>query len=178
MNKLELKHLSAYLPYGLKVNHKGFDSDGETPWKICTISTIGEECITFDESCRDFYFEDDELDCDIKLILFPLESLTKEIDYAGERFVICKWLFSVEASEEEQFDLYGTIPDYWKTNIKMLKNKDYMHMDYVVVDSLLKHKFDVFNLISQGLAVPVTNDFNPYKQKLCGKRKSRVVPHA
>ena len=32
-----------------------------------------------------------------------------------------------------------------------------------VYEDLLKNKFDVFGLIDEGLAIPATEDFNPYK---------------
>ena len=74
LEKLELKHLAAYLPYGLKILY--FDNQrkmnagngSSTHWIgiTATLQRQGENC---------------------KPILRPLSDLTKEIEVGGERFV-------------------------------------------------------------------------------------------
>lgn len=69
--KLELKHLSAYLPYGVRV--------------LTTINIEGRPVI----GTLNAYCISDILDAYIgeRLILHPMSDLTKEIEHNGEKFV-------------------------------------------------------------------------------------------
>lgn len=58
---------------------------------------------------------------DYFILARPLSDLTKEITHEGKKFVPAKILWSIEVQEEENFDLYGTIPDYWKSCIVLAK---------------------------------------------------------
>lgn len=71
-SKLELKHLAAYLPYGLKVQY--FDAErGEI--KVCTIELIHlPDEITIIDGMNEYDVAFD----DIKPLLIPLSELTKE----------------------------------------------------------------------------------------------------
>ena len=71
MEKLELKHLSGYLPYGLKLWHN--------QWKeILIMDCAGSNCDTLSIEDVSEY---------AKPILRPLSELTKKIEVNGERFV-------------------------------------------------------------------------------------------
>lgn len=156
--KLEPKRLASYLPYKLKVYHKTFNEHSETTKSIIEeLTTISYECASFANS-MDYYFEDiEDNECDIKPILFPLSSLTKEITINGESFIPANKLGWEYCSGGEFGQItyceYGENP---KTAVNVLEYID----DYF---KLLEWKFDVFGLIEAGLAEPVTEDFNPYK---------------
>lgn len=83
----------------------------------------------------------------IKPILYPLDFLTKEITHNGEVFVPIEkmqWLgFNFSFLDSQIFS--------------------YKEWDYEVVQQLLEWKLDVFKLIENNLAIPVTEDFNPYQ---------------
>lgn len=78
---MELKHASAYLPYGVQIEVTDICIDlmgGET--KEETYIT------TLDTRELDYFKED------MKLILHPLSDLTKEIEHNGKKFVPTKAL--------------------------------------------------------------------------------------
>ena len=72
MNKLEIKHLAPYLPYGVRVTKDDWG-------KIFTLDNDGTtlNCVGIDYV----------LNCKAKPILRPLSDLTKEIEINGEKFV-------------------------------------------------------------------------------------------
>ena len=80
MEKLELKHLAPYLPYGLKILYQG---------DVCEL-----EGLSIDLSISVLTDEGDEYSTIkyIKPILKPLSDLTKEIEHNGEKFVPTKVL--------------------------------------------------------------------------------------
>lgn len=80
MEKLELKHLAPYLPYGVKVR-----SRQETTYILNIFSNMRGEGL----ESRDIY---SCLDNQYKPILRPLSDLTKEIEHNGDRFVPSKAL--------------------------------------------------------------------------------------
>ena len=69
MEKLELKYLAPYLPYGLKFYWEDLKGNINEPWSL-TINSI------------DFALENQN-----KPILRPLSDLTKEITHNGEKFI-------------------------------------------------------------------------------------------
>lgn len=74
------------------------------------IPGTGHELISFSEIGTNYF-----------ILARPLSDLTKEITHEGKKFVPAKILWSIEVQEEENFDLYGTIPDYWKSCIVLAK---------------------------------------------------------
>ena len=149
MEKLEIKHLAPYLPNGF-VNVLVNDGNLKYIDYITSISLI-DECISFDKS-QDWYYGEGEDEINIKPIFRPLSNLTKEIEINGKIFVPAKVLWSVEAKEEEDFDVYGIIPEYWKNNMKLNPIKYYNYRD---MERLFKWHFDVFGLIEKGLAIDI-----------------------
>lgn len=90
---------------------------------------------------------------DIKPILRPMGDVLKPYkDDAGSPFIPAKLLWSVDASEEDEFDVYGKVPQYWADSLAVGIN----YQDYRTVKHLLEMHFDVDGLIKEGLAV----DFN------------------
>lgn len=89
---------------------------------------------------------------DFKLLLRPLSDLIKPIEVNGKTFILAQVIWSVDVKEEEEFDLYGTIPDYWKNCMKLdFKN----HFPYRDMKLLFKYHFDIFGLIDKKLAIDI-----------------------
>jgi hypothetical protein len=86
-----------------------------------------------------------------KPILRPLSDLTKEIEVNGKKFVPAKIIWQISTEEEEFFDIYGGIPDYWKNNLGLKFPNDLDYMDYKF---MLKYHFDIFGLLEKKLAIP------------------------
>lgn len=134
MEKLELKHLAPYLPYGLKycrVHQSPIDLTEKIEF-VGEASTKGDEHnINNNLLCEYLYMK-------YLPILHPLSDLTKEIEVNGEKFVPNKkiqWLF------EEYFDYSEYI-----LNGKLCFNK---------MEKLFEWHFDVFGLIEKDLAIDI-----------------------
>ena len=85
----------------------------------------------------------------LKPIRRPLSGLIKEIEHNGKKFVPMLLLFPQSVKEENDFEVYGTIPDYWKVLMKInVKNWDYWQ-----VHKLISWHFDINGLIEAGLAI-------------------------
>lgn len=141
-DKLKLEHLTPYLPYKIKYQKENIKSYLD----YHTMAYIDLSGIL-----RDEYNE--------RVILRPLSDLTRDFTLNGIKFNFAKDYLQVSAEEEEQFDIYGTIPDYWEVTIEQLKNGGYKHLEYWIVDKLFALHFDVFKLIDKGLAISY-NDIN------------------
>lgn len=95
--KLQLKHLSPYLPYGVQIEVTDFCVE------LGSYEQKKETYITTLDAYRLHYFN-----TDMRLILRPLSDLTKEIEHNGEKFVPSK-LLNFDFSDLSQFD-YEYIP--------------------------------------------------------------------
>ncbi len=133
--KLELKHLAAYLPYGLKVLHTKKNM-------ILIISGI------YFETNKDEYFkyrllnwEHIVLSNEAKPILRPLSDLTKEIEVNGG-FV-----------PKERLD-QSCLTLFYPTE-KLTEIHGIMSAPYIIIIHLLEWHFDVFGLIKAGLAIDI-----------------------
>ena len=146
--KLEIKHLTSYLPYELK----GFCTDDLQGVEIMNgLQKISDSCIEVisDKEPMDLIY--------FKPILFPLSSLTKEITINGETFVPIYKIYEFEqwdTDELEEIINDGTIEGIYS---------DLDLITYSQTERLFEWKMDVFGLIEAGLAEPVTGNFNPYK---------------
>ena len=179
--KLEIKHLTSYLPYELK----GFCTDDLQGVEIMNgLQKISDSCIEVisDKEPMDLIY--------FKPILFPLSSLTKEITINGETFVPIKNLFELHhcgmrIKEKLQcFSFNKNKIKYDDFNCAITDGENMFgysnyggfqaidtdeYKNYTVINQLellmklFEWKFDVFGLIDAGLAEPVTEDFNPYK---------------
>jgi hypothetical protein len=135
--ELTIKHLAAYLPYGLKglkISKGNFKTDPNIEEIIdLTISDIGA-------FLKKRYHV---ISC--KPILRPLSMLDKEIEVNGERFVPIDWF------EEKYYTL-----SLHKEYERLLEEDGYKwinHMSYLLIIHLLEWHFDIFGLIDAGLAV-------------------------
>ena len=183
--KLELKHLAIAFANNWKVKY--FDDERELT-QICNIVELREdECtISNNEYQYDVKFDD------IKLLCFPLASLTKEITINGETFVPIEVIMkSIGINGEMTIDdepcfgwdeSYGDDAQgyavcfnteklffgvcYWEDIYEGIFTDKMLYelpFEYKQFQKLLEWKIDVFRLIEAGLAEPVTEDFNPYK---------------
>lgn len=136
--KLEIRHLTSYLPYGLNIKDVKHGSVFEA---LHFITTPNQDFSlfkgNFDQLIKDKY---------LKPILFPL-SLTKEITINGETFV----------PYDKIKEIYPNTPQFtdyikgWMQYYGVMDSK----CEYVCILKLFEWKIDVFGLIEAGLAKPV-----------------------
>jgi len=139
MEKLELKHLAPYLPYGLRIiciDHIGNEMIKDYP-TLLGIDCEKESLKVGSETWR-------ELD-GYKPILHPLLDLTKKIEIDGNKFTPLKVLLNacMKGGEQEQNMLKGI-----SSKGLFLKTAPYW-----VVQLLFEWHFDVFGLIEKDLAI-------------------------
>jgi hypothetical protein len=143
MNKLELKEIVGYLPYGLKA----VDDFGKA-------RTIDWECQSYTNTIvglnHVLHSQSVQVNC-FKPILFPISSLTKfredlrfvPIDFLEEKYFSSNLVSQCERLIEDERWIY--------------------HSDYILIEYFYEWKIDIHNLIDKGLAIAVTEDLNPYK---------------
>jgi len=154
--KLELKHLSAYLPYGLKVRW------AERPGNIKkeTILTPSD----YNWLTHKGYF---------KPILRPLSDLTKTIEINGEQLVpidvlseisglqgganrdLSKWESRCFEYDDENKSFKTTFYDSGLAHDYATKDDRHVDNQLELFQKLYEWHFDVFNLIEQGLAIDI-----------------------
>jgi len=144
MEKLELKHIKNYL-----------DTDLSVMFEECKTQIVGVKGNTVEIGLRRFPYTQKVLIDEIKPILRPLSDLTKVKQYKQGHYCIMSIWFSVDATEEEEYDVNGTIPEYWSTVIDNINLNGFRSMDYGFVNLLFEHHFDVFGLIPKGLAIDI-----------------------
>lgn len=181
--KLEIKHLAIAFTNNWKVTY--FDDERELN-QVCNIVELREDECTISNGEYEYDVKFD----DIKLLCFPISSLTKEITINDERFVPIKNLFELHHCGmrlEERLKCFSFNKnkieyDYFNCAItdgeSMFGYSNYggfqaididEYRNYTVINQLellmklFEWKIDVFGLIELGLAEPVTEDFNPYK---------------
>jgi hypothetical protein len=135
--KLEIKHLSAYLPYGITFKSemdKPFDEVGFNPvWTAeGIIKMFGDYCLTTKNNNDAYAIQT------CKLILRPLSQLTQEIEHNGKKFVpkdlLISWNIGIYNSDEG-VNLY------------------FDEVCYQDIQNLLEWHFDIFGLIEKKLAI-------------------------
>lgn len=131
--KLKIKHISPYLPYGLKcqTTDKG---------KI----VISELNAAYSDNSYTFMniVESEKGFNDIKPLLKPMSSLNRT--YVSE---LAKLIISID--EKYTIDVAGKM-------VESFKSKP-LNMPYVIVQKLFEWHFDVFGLIEKGLAIDIGN---------------------
>lgn len=170
MEKLELKHLAPYLPYGVKVSvNLGLISPQ------VRIKAIYKDKILCDLGTGIFYFDK------IKPLLRPLSQLTQEIEHNGQNFVpleviarmienkdtlIDKSSFDFNVINEaigydQVFQLrYKTDYDNYKHFVMLnfhQQEKCFFHTERIIpiscIEKLYEWHFDIHNLIKNNLAI-------------------------
>ena len=152
--KLEIKHLAIAFTNNWKVTY--FDDERELN-QVCNIVELREDECTISNGEYEYDVKFD----DIKLLCFPLSSLTKEITINSETFVPIDF---INKNIRKVVDIYLVVGEI---NID-IETDNYSQIinlidGYEIMQKLIEWKFDVFRLIELGLAEPVTEDFNPYK---------------
>ena len=136
--KLELKHLTPYLPYSLRIKTKhGWD----------TMTTLNEWQVNGDHEDSYSYEDHPNEILEFKPILRPLSDLTKEIDVNGEKFVSADrlgWKLNITPNPNQEKGL-----GYW------LCNCTYANSSLIDMQLLFEWHFDVFGLIEKGLAIDI-----------------------
>lgn len=152
MEKLTIKELAPYLPYGLNCHCMGLVVDSyadEIIHVIVEIVGLNTDYVEIHEIGRTVTEQYDYLD--VKPILRPLSDLTKEIEVNGEKLVpihkFKKMSIDFSCIHFDPFSVY--IPN--GCNYFELDFFDY----YNVTQKLFEWHFDVFGLIEKGLAIDI-----------------------
>jgi hypothetical protein len=175
MEKIELKHLAPYLPYGLQVMmpcmHDSPEPNIDELDSLCVSGKINVQ--------RNSPIEFGEF----KPILRPLSGLTKEIAINGETLMPVKELFqmSYESVFNHRFDgewenefndgdenigitAIERLPKVWRYGLTVelpksflfSANGDFMTIPtFTMYNKLFEWHFDVFGLIEKGLAIDI-----------------------
>jgi len=123
MEKLELKHISPYLPYGINaILLEQLNGSNRFQQTDCFVIGASEDYIYTDSFFDEVYYHE------IKPILRPIEELYDSSTDFGIKIV-------------HYFN--------FRTNVKL----DCKNFPYHVMEQLFKNHFDVFGLIDKGLAV-------------------------
>lgn len=133
MEKLELKYLAPYLPYGLKAYHV-FEKE------------LLERDVTVNNVMSFVYG-----DTNAKIALRPLSELTKEIEINGKKFtpyieLLRECSFNVENMSKEDVEYFKPEPK----ELSCIETRMYLE-----VAKLFEWHFDVFGLIEKGLAIDI-----------------------
>ncbi|MFT4170600.1 MAG: hypothetical protein QM653_15895 [Dysgonomonas sp.] len=140
-NKLELKHIAPYLPYGLRAKHE--DNTDTDLYEIielnCKTHLCKVECLRSNLVFTDSIYS-------FNLLLKPLSDLYKEID--GE--IPADILFP-----KEYYSLIDFYEEHNRENQIQSFIKDGLNWceTYSFWEYLLSKHFDVFSLIDKGLAI-------------------------
>lgn len=152
MERLTIKELAPYLPYGLKAAFIVRD-------EIRRIDTLRSlyDIENYDDIKLSIGHSDSEHIWMFKPFLRPLSSLTEEINWGNQTYAIID-LFEIG-------DDGGYIYEYDHGNIKLISqlktiaeynyHHDINYLPYPVVQVLIEHHFDVFGLIDRSLALPI-----------------------
>lgn len=134
--KITIGHLAPYLPYNLK----GIAI--EINQGIETIISLSKDNISTD-------IDDINYD-DFNTIFHPRTDLLKPISInGGKEFVPMLELFQCDIKEEENFYLYGEIPECWKS-LLAVKFDDWAFKD---IKMLLKWHFWIFDQAEFGKSI-------------------------
>jgi len=132
MSQLTLEHVSAYLPYKVKLL-RSYNKEIMLLYGLSGNGVIEAVDIEDNELCSllvyksDIGIDDDEK---FKLILRPLSDLKEDVNYIGGR---------TPAFVYHLFEREGNIN----------------HLPFDIIIDLLKYHYDIFNLIQDGLAIDI-----------------------
>ena len=151
MEKLTIKELAPYLPYGLKVL-----SERGTVYELDVYYNMMGSGI----EKRDLY---SVLENGMKPILRPLSQLTEEIEHNGKKFVPIdeiRKMSDVPYSksfrfEEDGFKFTTQLMHSEYGNHQWLDYDFYSNNQYEMYNKLFEWHFDTANLLGRGLALPI-----------------------
>jgi hypothetical protein len=163
--KLELKHIAPYLPYGLKGAACCLDGYYE-PIELGELMRI-ETGITRSGDTGEVWLVLDDIEVPIiefKPILRPLSDLKNIIEVNGEKFVPIERLFEIKYPElvSRGREYYIEFVPNWvlcsgnwtATSLKISLSDIYSNY-YWLVQKLIEWHFDIFGLIEKGLAIDI-----------------------
>jgi hypothetical protein len=100
----------------------------------------------------------------IKPILYSLDYLTKQITYNGETFIPLEKLTQIFGGRPIKFDGNCFYIAIQKSSVRRKEDVVPLHFSQLdAFNKMFEWKIDMFNLIDSGLAIAVTESFNPYK---------------
>ena len=141
--KLELKHLTYYLPYGLKMICLNYYEEEDIPYQKWLLSSLSVN--DFDNRELDEWWNEQGdnfyVNSEFKPILRPLSDLTKEIEVNGEKFI------PTEKLSVHLFD--------WDFIDYVVNRKHTEGIPFWVIQKILEWNFDIFGLIPQELAIDI-----------------------
>lgn len=141
MEKLELKHIVGYLPYGVKAKYTDTFRD-----EVVGIIDGFEKYRGF---CIDGCF-----DKSMQPILRPLSDLTKEIEHNGERFVPIEKLQEIY-NKRLRFDEDGFYYHVDQSCVRKGGDEAFPFNQLEAYQYLYKWHFDLHNLIDNNLAISI-----------------------
>jgi hypothetical protein len=150
IDKLEVKHLSPYLTYKLKLYAGEFFVKNNLD---VILDRLDMTTKAIDASNLNGVWFIDQ----IKPILRPLSDLTKEIEVNGKKFV--PYDYFLNDTENDWFEGNIWMRYLFEGNIDKL---EIGFIPYYVIQKLLQLHFDIFGLIEKGLAISY-NDINNLK---------------
>lgn len=153
MDKITLKHISAYLPYEVKFiseMDKPYDEYGAQPiWTLNGINEMfSEYCLITKESIDAYPISK------CKIRLRPLSDLTKEIEHNGEKFVPIDYIngeFRLEIPNKIELQNWVKNKSIHFVLAEWVDIKDL----YKLFKLLFQWHFDLHGLIDKGLAVDI-----------------------
>ena len=143
--ELEIKHLTPYLPYGLKMI---FESKGGRVITLTGITHQGPYGVTITDGHGSMWLKH----CGFKPILHPLSDLTKEITHNGETFS------PIEALNQEFFDGDEYEIKFYPNGCYFYVSRNGVHCvvpQGKMINKLAEWHFDFQGLIEAGLAIDV-----------------------
>jgi hypothetical protein len=145
MEKLKLKHLAGYLPYGLKVRY-GTSEIKEVVALFHLLIDDENKYLPIDFCLRDRYIATP--------ILHPLSDLTKSITIDGITFVPNTW---IDDNIKTNVEIYKFLNGEISLDIETENyNQTIDLMDgYLIMQKLLEWHFDIYGLIDKGLAIDI-----------------------
>ena len=137
--KLTIKHLAAYLPYGVQINQKND-----------VLTRISAHSNRAQSRLRGHLINYWDLE-DVHPLLRPLSDLTQEIEHNGESFVPVKKLKEISPNSPNFDWILKEVWEHWSK-----RNLSESIIEYCIIQQLLEWHFDIFSLIPSGLAIPLT----------------------
>ena len=153
---LTLEHIAPYLPYGLKCHNMG-NTDEEGHAFVSEIIGLDQDAVWVSHE----YEDDDYAYSDTFPLLRPLSDLTKEIEHNGEKFV--PWVEINKFLNGGKFQAHYNIIEYNEWDSLTIGFGDHcagysLNLESLpVIQMLLKWHFDLFELISQNLAIDINS---------------------
>jgi len=128
--KLQLKHLSPYLPYELKLKEGVLSSISGRWGTVKYIDSVGDDYNTSIER--------------VKPLFIPLSDLTKNIEVNGRIIIPIEYIST-------------SVSDSQRTMRRVVHNLSLDNIEYWKMERLFELHFDVFRLIDEGLAIDINS---------------------